>query len=554
MTTVQAWQHIYSNVEKDQSPKGRGGFQTLFYSQAGLTEDDISEMEGRLLYFPAKATEPIKRLFFNTASGKAVVAQIVVLPDPDQYGRKGRYLAHALAFTPEDFAKFEADPFRVFRSFKFFTVVSDVLAQGDFATGDIGSVTLQVSDVAQDVQAAESWSTAELKKLMLLALRVESQTVNREAITFSGEPSAIEEALEAAFLAVPTVLRPQCIFDTYFYKCNLVATFYWSIGLLDAPASIKFASVDSVARKVQGEISLQPVTAYERWGLNMLDGGKLETLAAQRNQAFGVSEWLDGRKYDEALLDATETDVILSVFDVNAESVQSMLRKRVDEHLPDALIERTSDFIYHENKPLTIYQYLREGFALSDLVEALYLSYEATRFQDPSRGEVKALQSVLEKSNHNLLQLFMALWRGRRELPEALQKAEDVDYEKFVDLVLKFELTKPLELLVPNRATLFLNHYLTTTVADWVGLVKKLLEVEAFSDLSRIIPNLPHLSRKELNGVKRLTTDQDQIPVEFSTALDEAIQALPPEGGIKGFLKSTFRRLPGLGSKANSSE
>ena len=63
MATIQAWQHIYSNVEKEQSPQGRGGFQTLFYSKAGLTEDEIEEMEGRLLYFPSKV-EPVKRLFF----------------------------------------------------------------------------------------------------------------------------------------------------------------------------------------------------------------------------------------------------------------------------------------------------------------------------------------------------------------------------------------------------------------------------------------------------------------------------------------------------------
>ena len=65
MTTIQAWQHIYSNVEKEQSPTKRGGFQTLFYTQAGLTEDEISEMEGRLLYFPDKTAEPVKRLFFT---------------------------------------------------------------------------------------------------------------------------------------------------------------------------------------------------------------------------------------------------------------------------------------------------------------------------------------------------------------------------------------------------------------------------------------------------------------------------------------------------------
>jgi hypothetical protein len=38
MTAIQAWQHIYSNVEEAQSPRGRGGFQTLFYTTGSLTE------------------------------------------------------------------------------------------------------------------------------------------------------------------------------------------------------------------------------------------------------------------------------------------------------------------------------------------------------------------------------------------------------------------------------------------------------------------------------------------------------------------------------------
>ena len=44
MIPVQAWQHIYSNVEKAQSPKSRGGFKTLFYTTYGLTEVEESEM------------------------------------------------------------------------------------------------------------------------------------------------------------------------------------------------------------------------------------------------------------------------------------------------------------------------------------------------------------------------------------------------------------------------------------------------------------------------------------------------------------------------------
>ena len=89
---VQAWQHIYTSVERDQSPHGRAGFQTLFYSRSGLTEAEVQEMEARLVYFPSEI-EPVKRLCVTISTGKVMVAQIVHLAEPDRLGRTGRYLA-----------------------------------------------------------------------------------------------------------------------------------------------------------------------------------------------------------------------------------------------------------------------------------------------------------------------------------------------------------------------------------------------------------------------------------------------------------------------------
>ena len=66
MTQIQAWQHIYSNVEKEQSPHNRGGFQTLFYTQSGLT---LRARSGK--------TCPGRARSFGTASS-AMAARMVV--------------------------------------------------------------------------------------------------------------------------------------------------------------------------------------------------------------------------------------------------------------------------------------------------------------------------------------------------------------------------------------------------------------------------------------------------------------------------------------------
>jgi len=546
VTTIQAWQHIYSNVEKEQSPQGRGGFQTLFYSP-GLTDAEIEEMEGRLLYF-ASQVEPVKRLFFSTSSGKGVVAQIVFLPRPDQYGRGGRYFAHALAFDPQTLPKFKADPFRVFRQFTFIETVEEALAQGDFQTGQIPPVLLALPhSLAGEIEAAKSWSTPALNQLTLLALRAQQQAQARQAITVTGPPAKIERALEAAFLAVPVSMRPHCSFDTYFYRCNLVATYFWAIGLPEPPVSIKFVQIDAQSRSVQGQAPSQPQTSYERWALGMLEANKLSEIVARREYAFAVGGWLDDQPYNLERLNQASSEIITGVMKASPEAVQEAVRRGVRSKLPAALVDRAAGEIYQHESKLALYKQLRQGFALPHLVEALYNSYAAQSFKAPARPEVSALESLLEQVSHPMLRLFVAHWKSsRKELPQALKWAEKEDYRQFVQLALKLELVEPFALLIPGRGNDFLDLYLNTQVDNVAELAEALVEAEAFACLPRLKSHIPTVGRKGLTKLSRLIEGRaEQIPQSFQQAVNEAIKTLPPETGLKGMLKSMWRKLPG---------
>lgn len=545
MPTIQAWQHIYSNVEKEQSPQGRGGFQTLFYSTTGLTEAEVSDMESRLLYFPAE-TEPVKRLFFRTSTGKGVVAQIVSLAEPDQYGRKGRYLAHSLVFAPDVLARFEVDPFRVFRRFEFVTTVAAALARGNFQTGDIPPVNLDLPATAtDDVEAAGTWPAAELKKLALLALRVEQQAQERQALTFVGEPGQLERALEAAFLAVPVALRPHCTFDTYFYRCNLVATYYWAVGLPEPPIRVKFAQIDGPARRVQLEIAGQPQTAYEHWVLAAIDNNRLADMAQQRDRAFALAEWLDQRDHDPALLDASP-QLITAVFKADPPAVQAALRRRMGEVLPAALVMRAAPYIYDQMDELALYGQLRQGFEPGSLLETLSEAYAAQRFGEPPRDEVKALESLLDNHEHQLLDLLVAYWTNpRKRLPKMLAQVTDEAYRRFGEMALRYNLVEPLSLLRPGRGEAFLDLYLGLDLDDVATLVEALIKTDETACLSRLSGQLSGLSPKELRKLAKLIDKPSNIPETFKAAVERTVANLPPEEGIKGVLQAVWRRLPG---------
>jgi hypothetical protein len=548
MGTIQAWQHIFSNVEKEQSPQGRGGFQTLFYSHAGLTATEVEEMESRLLYFPS-TVEPVKRLFFATTTGKGVVSQIVFLPNPDQFGRGGRYLAHSLIFGPEALIRFEADPFRVFRRFSFVTTVAQALKQGNFQTGDIPSVSLELPpQLAGDVEAAGWWPVGGLKQLALLALGADRQARDRNAITLAGSPEQIEQALEAAFLAVPASIRAHCSFDTYFYRCNLVATYFWAIGLPEPPVSAKFVVVEAATRQIQGAVPQQPETAYERWVLADIDRQKLDQIARHRDEAFAIAEWLDGRPYDLDRLEAARSDLIETVFQRNPQAVQAALRRQISQRLPPALVDRSVGQIYQQASQAALYRYLRQGVDLPWLLERLYESYAAQAFRKPPRSELKALGTVLDQSEHQLLRLFLTHWtESHKQLVRELRRLDKETYRQFGQVVLRHKLAKPVELLVAGHGDTFLDLYLTDGSDDLVELIEALLEVKETACLPRLSNKLSILSRKELTRVVKLTEDRADIPNAFQEAVVEARAALPPRRSLKGMLKAI---LPGRSGKS----
>ncbi len=155
-----AAQLLYANVEKDRSPHQRSGFQTLFYSQSRLSEAEVDAIEPRLFYAHG-AGNPPKGLFFPLGQDKLVLARIVPLEDTDAFGRKGRYLAHALVFDRTDWIAEGLNPIALLQSFPFLTSLDQALAAGDrgqrrycAAYSDLGSDERPSQTMARSSHAA----------------------------------------------------------------------------------------------------------------------------------------------------------------------------------------------------------------------------------------------------------------------------------------------------------------------------------------------------------------------------------------------------------------
>ena len=259
---ITAAQLLYANVEKDHSPHKRSGFQTLFYSQSQLSEAEVDAIEPRLFYAYG-AGNPPKGLFFPLGQHKLVLARIVPLEDTDAFGRKGRYLAHALVFDRTDWIAEGLNPIALLQNFSFLTSVDQALAVGDRASGDIAPLTLTLEATSAP---RRQWPIAAMQHLTLYALRAEAMLAERQALAFIGPPADVEQALAEVLMAVPVALNPACSFDSFFYEGNFIATPFWAVGLPEVPPPGRFIQVDVTQQTfLDNEALLTPRTAFECW-------------------------------------------------------------------------------------------------------------------------------------------------------------------------------------------------------------------------------------------------------------------------------------------------
>jgi hypothetical protein len=527
---VLAWQHIYTSVEREQSPHDREGFQTLFYSKPGLTEAEVREMEARLVYFPSDI-EAVKHLFSTISTGKVMVARIAYLAEPDRLGRKGRYLAHNLVFEPDAFERIESDPFLVFRQFPFITTVARALEEGDPETGHISPVSFEVVlEPTRGIETARTWPVLDLSGLALLALRADRLAGDRLSVAFIGEPSAVESALEVAFFAVPTPLRLRCGFDTYFHGCNPVSAYYWGLGVLESPGNRRLFRVNAQARHLDGDVAGQPETAYERWVVGCIEECRLEAIGRHRDHAFALCEWLEGRACAAALIDAAPVEVVDSVFQANRDLVQALLDQRLKEALLPLLARRAFQHLGSQARSAELVGQLRRGFRLPELMEALYQAYESQEFRAPQPEEIQAIGWLLERADHAFLRLLYVCWTHQRgELYRELQLLRDDEYRRFVQAALRSGVVEAWALPIPGRGDAFLDVYLDSSglQAGLAALVHALLKVGEASCLERLMPYVQPQPEQELRALARIVARRPAIPEAFRRAVDDAAAALP---------------------------
>ncbi len=562
MPIIKAAQHIYANVEKEQSPHNRGGFQTLFYTQSALTRTEVSDMEPNLLYFPSE-TEAVKKVFFTTATDKVVLGQIVPLPDPDSAGRGGRYLAHSFIFTRADFDRLPMNPIRMFRQLPFAIDLDKALALDDFKTGDIPTANLNFPEESEPFpQGFDHWSGEALQKLFHISLNADRMAREKTTVAITGTIQEIENTLETAFFALPLTQRAKCSFDTYFYRCNLVATYYWGVGL-ERAVSPNLLVVDAHAGQVMKILTKTDGGAYEHWVLASIEADKIADIRQHKETAFAIGEFLHSRTASDAVLDNAPDEIIHSVFQAAPSDVRQRLILALNEQLPAPLTERIFEPIYTQSESGALFTKLRRGFNLTSLLDALYDLYVSEQGAAPDNHEKETLAQFIDAHDHQNLRLLLAFWNGPAKLRHELENLNEADYTRFARQALGFEMADrmtllkkgdwmeafksgvvtPLTMLTPGKGENFVKLYLETyreEDRDWPGLVEALVETGETRCLPILEPYIPDLKAKEIRALKRSVSKLPDAPASFCRTVSNVESALTRSKGFKRALRKFF--------------
>jgi hypothetical protein len=441
VSSIYAAQLIFANVEADQSPRRRRGYHTLCYSQELLSEAEVSEIENRLFYVPRpEGPPPAKHLFFPSETGKLVLGQIVPVAGTDQFGRAGRYFAHALAFAPEDFARFRNDPFALFGRFRFNQSVEQV-APG----GTIGSVNLPPALLAEpgerpappSVAANPRAVPADLQSLLLLAAQASTLVEERRAVCFLGEPPAMLGLLANLFHYLPAPLRVHCSFDTLYVDGALSRQAYWAVGLPPGePRRPNLAFFDLGASRFLDEPAPSPTTAFEIWMQRQLAAGSLADFSASAEIAFGLGELFDGRPADPAALAVLcqRPDLVQEFARLHRRALDNRLRDALNGEVGAVFAERIAPAAQEWlQEPEATLQYLQEGLDEERLTQWVLATFQGR----PSIEDARELQRIAARHPESDLRLVSMRWsRQWAGLSAELERLEEARFRRFAEWAL----------------------------------------------------------------------------------------------------------------------
>jgi GTPase-associated protein 1, N-terminal domain type 2 len=516
--TIDAAQHIYGNVEKEESPHQMGGFQTLSYTKARLTQKESEQLEERLIYFHSEKN-PIKWIYFPLSTNKIALSHIVPLMDADRFGRAGSYLGHSIIITAADFEKVAKNPFIIINAMRgqFLEETSAALKKGDKASANIEPLFLKIPEyqlesvTKKTLESSKQWPLSQLKKLAIHGVHFLQDVEKTPPLAISGTDNDIMAVLAVILLCVPYKFKHLYSFDTHFNGCNLVHSHFTAIGYTDpgdAPSHLTL--LQALEKKVKSN-TVPSDTLYQHWMVNCIDRGELQNIKDHSTLAYELQQLLTSQRYDKTVISNALTTLTETFINDIASTFQKPLTLKVEEKLnatmgsllSSRLEENRSNYPFHlyRSEPGNMIHILLEGFDMKQLADQIYQQFKPLVAEKPEKQEKKELKALLKKIPHQNLELFLALWitdeKALKVIFNSIPKREAILSEFYSLLeILDFKQVKEIKNIVKDIDGENPSQLLETITQRYTQLHKETFTVKARGVVKNIIAKLPFFKKK----------------------------------------------------------
>ncbi len=432
MPIITAAQHFFSSVPAAQSPTGRRGYQTIACTPA-LPAEAVRAIEDRAQYATAPG-DPVKRQFYALPGGLVAVSQIAPLAELDEFGRKGRYLAHTLILDPSTFAGLEHCPLDVLAQFSFATALDAVFRQIGPGKGQVATLAFEIKPAwrQQALTFAARWPADGLALLGRLAWRAGELTARREPVLLIGADAEQFGLLGLLFLLAAPSHRSSLSFDTRVTDCNFGPNVtFWAHGYVEPPQGDARHLLDArPGGRVRSGLAASGDGPYATWMLkDALPSGLAAALPMQGWAATLEGVVTTGRPVAAAAgRGEAIPDAFLERFArLNSAAVAGRWLAALPQGMtPELSRTLTNRLIQDPGASLRI---LADGLQPQDAREFLFQALLDLRAA-PATADRKVLEPWIKATGHAALMSLPSFWSGDdKAWAESLAALSAEDYE-----------------------------------------------------------------------------------------------------------------------------
>ena len=486
MITFYAAQHFFSSVPADQSPTRKRGYQTLFRTPA-LPPEVVRQIEDRCLY-AGKETDPPKWQYYPLGNNLFAVSQTVALAERDEFGRKGRYLAHTLVFDQGALRQLEGCPIDILSQFAFLIKLEDVFAQSKPGSQDMRAIPIQISPVWRSLaqSARASWRGEQLIQLGRLAWQAARLKEERVSTALNGSIPEVLECLALVFALAGPQHRPLLSFDTWAQDCDWgPGVYFWLQRFAPGEKGRLAQSVDANARTLSNLTGSAEASPFGRWLETELPRLNLVNASPQEQWAAELEQVLAGQSVGRESTAVAPDAFIQRFAQINPQAVARAWAAYLPDGLSAELKARFQAAVAADPAPYL--NILASGLAQPDLNTFLFQQLY-TLGAAPARADRTLLEKYIQKSGDGSLASLPPLWAKKaKEWGAALELLDEFDYRYALSSFLRWP-----ELPLDIWAALDRPH-----LEIWLNVAVLSIQAEQWKDVLEVLDELgePALER-----------------------------------------------------------